>query len=831
MLQIKKKVNTTEIHDIQISDVVSQINKSLKGKTSKATFFEIVRGPCRGYMDIDYKTDCVNLADLKEKRDEALKNIREVLVDHKTIILDGTRVKKGNHFVSLHVIFPELYFKNSKEAGKYMERFRDRIEFDNSVYAKHGGDKMKLFRLPYAGKLNKGDRKGEQEDYTYMTILGSRGSKKLENVKLEEYSRCCISLVPEGAQLIGEEEDDEEKEQLPRTEEVEEESEAEEEIEVEDGEAEKTETPANKPKRKKPPQVLTIEQITDLLECCIIDGIQEINWKEWRDVIWVLRNESDANGWDLRYLAHEFSEKSETYDEKYTDNVYNTIESTNLKSNQVLRIGTLVDYVRKNYAENFEKWLDKHRRGKQYDVRDETYYFRDFMRKFINTVWDDADEMGDFIRENINRVLARTIGMRGYIIKLSSKNSFHFSDELPSFNVRYWSIDRKGADVIVSIDFKYELKNKYINLLTLYDEVEFLPRGVFAENTFAKSNNFDMWTGFRANLLPRNEVDSEIIAPMLKHVKEVVANDSEDIFNYILTWLHHIFTRPEKKTKTAILLKSDLQQVGKGIFIEFLINYVFGEALGVSVSGLKDITARFNENVINKIFVNCDELSSIDSGLSYNAVFDIIKKIITDGTTTNELKGGKKWNPPDFKNLILCTQHDFTVKIEAGDSRYCAFECSPKYRGNRQYFDGLETAVFNQNAGNHFISYVAYGMFVPEGTALRNIKDIPQTELRQDMINMSLPSSVQFINEIYDQFTLWAEVKEDDNVSTPWFVDMVPIATLYEKYRDFCIETGERHQMKAVIFSKEMKKIGIVQGRSTKTRHWDLLSYLNNRKK
>jgi hypothetical protein len=34
------------------------------------------------------------------------------------------------------------------------------------------------------------------------------------------------------------------------------------------------------------------------------DGKQELEWLDWRDIIWCLRNIADEYGYDLRPLAH-----------------------------------------------------------------------------------------------------------------------------------------------------------------------------------------------------------------------------------------------------------------------------------------------------------------------------------------------------------------------------------------------------------------------------------------------------------------------------------------------------------------------------------------------
>ena len=195
-----------------------------------------------------------------------------------------------------------------------------------------------------------------------------------------------------------------------------------------------------------------------------------------------------------------------------------------------------------------------------------------------------------------------------------------------------------------------------------------------------------------------------------------------------------------------MVLKSSDKQIGKGIIInDFLIPFVFGTQYSMSVAGLDTITSRFNQIYMNRLLINCDELSTLDG--SFHQSFDILKKRITDKTAKIEIKGGRSFIYPDYCNYIMCTNNDFTIKIEQGDSRYFILECSPVYKGNFAYFKELSNS-FTQDTANHFITYISR-----LNTGLTDVRNIPMTSLKRSMMIMSLQSPLRFLLDIVNNST------------------------------------------------------------------------------
>lgn len=447
-----------------------------------------------------------------------------------------------------------------------------------------------------------------------------------------------------------------------------------------------------------------------------------------------------------------------------------------------------------------QEWVDRVRKAEQGHKKkqmsnyiNDSYYWMDFVNDVVRVTHDSFEAMSDAFKNNINRVMFRVFKFEKHLIrKINQENMFEFEDCTPKDVLRYRDINAKGNTVVKRITFGKLLHDTgLINSIDVYDDIDFKPYSELLTTPLkTEPRKFNMWTGFQAKLLPREDVDVSKIAMILDHIKLCWGAGDDHIYQYLLTWFKTIFTCPSKKSKVALVLKSTDKQIGKGIIInEFLIPLVFGRQYSMSEAGLESVVSRFNRIMMNKLFVNCDELSSLDAG--FHQAFDILKKRITDGTIAIEIKGGRKFIYPDYSNYIFCTNHDFTIKLEQGDVRYLVLECSSIFKGNYAYFNELYKS-FTQEVANHFYSYICY-----YNSSIVDIRNIPMTELKRNMIINSLQSPSRFLLDIQNgDYT----VRDNNNsVEDPTDIDSVeeePVwmspDELYGEYENWVIQNNEK---------------------------------------
>ncbi len=377
----------------------------------------------------------------------------------------------------------------------------------------------------------------------------------------------------------------------------------------------------------------------------------------------------------------------------------------------------------------------------------DNYFWYDFRNDMTKYIFSSLDKLIDVFLKNINKVMFRIISQNDAIyIKVSQKDMFKYLKNIPKENFNFYEINKYGIIINKSISLQNLLiKTGLISKIKIYNNLDFLPYTPFNKlpDHMINNRNINTWTGFDANLIPEIEVDKSKIDMILNHIKIVWANNNIEHYNYILKWFKNIFINPRRKNKVALVLKSYEKQIGKGILINsFLIPYVFGKQYGVSVCGLDNICAKFNQSLMNKIFINCDELCTISG--NFHQAFEILKNRITEPTLSIEIKGGDKFDYPDYSNFLMTTNHDFTIKIEPGDKRYFVIECNPYYKNNFNYFNNL-SECFTPEVANHFYSYISY---YDNNVEIRNI---PMTPIKREMIIAGLQPSLRFLIYLNDK--------------------------------------------------------------------------------
>ena len=256
-----------------------------------------------------------------------------------------------------------------------------------------------------------------------------------------------------------------------------------------------------------------------------------------------------------------------------------------------------------------------------------------------------------------------------------------------------------------------------------------------------RENIFSYFTGYDYKEV--DEVDENVIAGFLNHIKEIIANGNVEIYEYILNWYSYILQKPEGKTGTCLVF-TGLQGTGKNVFTDVLCK-LMGRYANKNVTRIDDVVGRFNTATENKKLVVCNEMSSIESDVKcYNT--DALKSVITE----NQIDINQKCMPvrtiQNVCNLIILSNNILPVKIDRDDRRYVVSEVNEKYKGNEAYFDKLcdsFDAVFYENL---------YTYFMRRDISKFSPRRIPRSEAKDNIINACKTSYELFIQDRIDDF-------------------------------------------------------------------------------
>ncbi|KAH7831344.1 putative Poxvirus D5 protein [Monocercomonoides exilis] len=137
---------------------------------------------------------------------------------------------------------------------------------------------------------------------------------------------------------------------------------------------------------------------------------------------------------------------------------------------------------------------------------------------------------------------------------------------------------------------------------------------------------FSLFHGFKYQM--ENEQNDEIIKPFLDFTREVIANNNEELYQYILCWISSIVQNPGKKAETSLVLKG-LQGIGKNVWTNVLAELLAGHSCS-NVTEIAELSGQFNSIVEGKMLIVLNELKNVGDDRTAN--FDALKSIITDST-------------------------------------------------------------------------------------------------------------------------------------------------------------------------------------------------------
>jgi hypothetical protein len=519
----------------------------------------------------------------------------------------------------------------------------------------------------------------------------------------------------------------------------------------------------------------------------IVENLEENEFEELLMIVDKLKDERFVEYdlwlktvWDLYACGlpadeiHYISENRcpEKYDYSYTENVMKQYEHEKSKFN----IETLKSWAKSDSGFEIERVVERVKK-EQPKKKEEHYQFLNLLKEYDGRTFPLSSGLNDFIKQASSCVSMILNSSTSFCMYSNDDAQFDLTKQIPAlhFSITNMVPTPKGdTELTTNWDLqKYMIKNPL--KFPIYNKIVFKPN-----DAGIKRNELNTWAGFKAQEV--NDIDMDIVKFFTNHIRDVWANGNEAYYNYLISWLAQVIKHPEKKTDVAILLQGG-QGSGKTLPCDILLERVFGKNIGMSSSGLGCLTQRFNGSTMGKIFCKVDELSVVD-GDSFNACFDKMKSLITDRHIQIEKKGLEHMMIENHINFIMTTNHRHTVKIEGDDRRYACFEVSDKHKQDNDYFAHFMDMLDNDEAGNHIYTY--FKNYPKEDMV--NLRKIPMTEIKQEMLDLSKSSVQRFVecmNDELDEACLYDWVCKAGEKA-------ISAINFYENYKGWCSNNGEK---------------------------------------
>ena len=273
------------------------------------------------------------------------------------------------------------------------------------------------------------------------------------------------------------------------------------------------------------------------------------------------------------------------------------------------------------------------------------------------------------------------------------------------------------------------------------------------------------------------------------NLKNYLCAGNEEFFNYFERYIAHILQYP-KEIPGIMIIFSGAQGTGKDLLVEFLANMI-GNNLYLGIGKMADLFSNFNSNHQGKLLVRINEIS--DKGIQFEK-HDELKNLITATKVRIESKGIDAYEHEHLARYIGFSNKANIIQLENSDRRMAMIttddSMSSPSPDNRDYF----LKILEEKKDPLMLSD-AFSYFANLPLDDFNIRNIPHTDYRATQKITSLPTSLKFMLEIFE------EIKSDEI--------KIHLSDLYPNYLSWCISDGITKHCIRKTFASDIEKLGL----------------------
>jgi hypothetical protein len=274
---------------------------------------------------------------------------------------------------------------------------------------------------------------------------------------------------------------------------------------------------------------------------------------------------------------------------------------------------------------------------------------------------------------------------------------------------------------------------------------------------------FNTWVGF--NCAPRDGKWDKL----RHHIENNICSGIPELYEYLYDWAAHIFKYPAVKTPITVVLQGE-SGVGKSIFGKVL-RHMIGRQHTAEVGNFNEISGNFNEVLENRLLVQIEEC-----GVFSHKDSDTMKHLTGSDTIQINAKGQSTRSVPNYLRFLLTSNADTPVRISGDDRRYFMLTVG---KGNKQEEKFFSELIAELNDGG----YEGFMQFLVNREVGRNLRAIPDTDLRMSTKEVSIESTWAFIYHMIENNGL------STSAETVFGADgkrnLMTKSWLYEKYTEW----------------------------------------------
>lgn len=297
---------------------------------------------------------------------------------------------------------------------------------------------------------------------------------------------------------------------------------------------------------------------------------------------------------------------------------------------------------------------------------------------------------------------------------------------------------------------------------------------------------YNLWGGFSVDPKPSNSENPDNIEAFswfFDHIHQNIANGDDYIAAYVIGWMADLVQYPRKRLGVSLVLRSDAQGTGKGLFAK-IFGHLFGNHY-LHITNTRHMTGHFNAHLSNCVLLFADEAFWAGDKQSE----ETLKTLVTDEFRVIEIKGKDAFQLRNFTRVLIASNKSCVVPTEFLNRRFVILDVNPRRARETEYFGKM----IKQMKSGGCEALLWYLMNLKIDIDLRNC--MPDTDGMKD-------SKVYSMTPVQ---TFWHEclVEGEFETGNSWEGPHSK-RTLYESFKE---RSRKNEHTSREVFMKELKKI------------------------
>ena len=195
--------------------------------------------------------------------------------------------------------------------------------------------------------------------------------------------------------------------------------------------------------------------------------------------------------------------------------------------------------------------------------------------------------------------------------------------------------------------------------------------------------NYNLWGGFSVEPVPSNSENPdniEAFSLFYDHILQNIANGDNYTAAYVIGWMADLVQQPTERLGVSMVLRSDAQGTGKGLFAR-IFGHLFGKHY-LHITNPRHLTGNFNAHLIDCILLFADEAFWAGDKSSEGA----LKTLITEEFRAVEIKGKDVFQARNFTRLLIASNKSWVVPSELHDRRFVILDVNQQRARDTKYF-------------------------------------------------------------------------------------------------------------------------------------------------